>query len=657
MVDKSQLSASRSKEYKKFLKGETEQKKMTLYEKACNISEKILPISPWKSLESRYYDEIMFSHMKASPRGAFSFAILATILMVAIPAFAAQLFDVLSLSTQIVIGALGVVTFYYLYEYPSHFATMFRIKASTEMVLSIIYMTISMRISPNIENAIDFAAKNLSGALSTDLHQLLWDVYLRKYDSAGTALDTFIEKWKKDNKEFAESLYLIKTATIESTTRREHVLDEAVSVMLQGTKERMKSYSRDLKTPITVVNALGILLPIIGLVFLPMLGMFMEEPVRPIFVIIGYNIFLPLIVFWLMKMYMDKRPYGFHNPDMSKHPQFANEKKWKYPLIGLLVALPFIAVGAWQLMISQELFSFNQLLFSLVISIGVVAGISTYSILSVSNKIKTRDEIVQIENEFAEVLFQLGNQITRGMPLEKTLKNITPQIKNLKISNFFKKMLYNIETFGMTLDQAVFDKKSGAIREYPSKMIEAIMHTIIQVSKRGMGAASKSMITISTYLKDSHTVEEDLKDMMDEVTSTMEMQALLLAPLSSGIVVAIAALVMRLLLVLKVSIETLQGQLTGYGPLGTVGSGMFGSIANLSKMMPIHVFQLIVSIYMIEVVGILAIFLSIINNGDENLKKRLALGKTLLISFTIYSVIMLIGYLIFASMIPMAGFV
>jgi len=656
MVDKSQLSAGRSNEYKKFLKGETEQKKLTLYEKACNISEKILPISPWKSLESRYYDEIMFSHMKASPRGAFSFAILATILMVAIPSFVAALFGVLSLSTQLIIGTIGVVTFYYLYEYPSHFATMFRIKASTEMVLSIIYMTISMHISPNIENAIDFAAKNLSGALSTDLHQLLWDVYLRKYDSAGTALDTFIEKWKKDNKEFAESLYLIKTSTMESTTRREHVLDEAVSVMLQGTKERMKSYSRDLKTPITVVNALGILLPIIGLVFLPMLGMFMEEQVRPIFVIIGYNIFLPLIVFWLMKMYMDKRPYGFHNPDISKHPKFAKEKTWMYPLIGLLVALPFIAIGSWQLMISTELFSFNQLLFSLVISLGIVVGISTYSILSVSNKIKIRDEIVQIESEFAEVLFQLGHQITRGMPFEKTLKNITPQIKNLKISNFFKKILYNIETFGMTLDQAVFDKKSGAIREYPSKLIEAIMHTIIQVSKRGMGPASKSMITISTYLKDSHTVEEDLKDMMDEVTSTMEMQALLLAPLSSGIVVAISALVMRLLLVLKISMESLQGQLTGYGPLGTVGSGMFGSIANLSKMIPIHVFQLIVSIYMIEVVGILAIFLSIINNGDESLKKRLALGKTLLISFVIYSVIMLVSYLIFASMIPMAGF-
>jgi len=651
------VPATHSKEYEEFLRGEAKVAKMSFYEKLCSVSEKILPIKPWKGLTEKYYEAIKFSHLKVSPRGAFSLMILVTILAVAIPTFLSVLLGVFSLPTGLLIAVLGAVVFYYLYDYPFHFAIMFRIKASAEMVLAIVYMTISMRVSPNIENAIEFAANNLTGALKEDLHQLLWDIYLRKFNSAAEALDSFIEKWKRENNEFAESIYLLKTAIIESPTRRERVLDEAVSVMLNGTRERMRHYSQDLKTPVMVLNALGILLPIIGLVFLPMMAVFMPEQIQPIFIVIGYNIMLPLVVYWIMKSYLDKRPYGFHQPDISKHPKFRAEKRWAYPFVGVGVALPFIVFGMYQLSISTEAFSLGHLVYSLVISLGVCAGVASYSIISVIKKIKLRAEIVQIESEFAEVLFQLGNQITRGIPLETTLKNITPQIKNLKISKFFECILYNIETFGMTLEQAVFNEENGAIREYPSKLINAVMHAVVEISKRGMSTASKAMITISSYLKDSHNVEEYLKEMLAEVTSTMQMQAILLAPLSSGIVVALSGMIMRMLVMLKGMVENIYGNLAGFGPLGAAGGGMFTSILNLDKMIPVHTFQLIVSFYMLEVVGMIAIFLSIIQNGDESLLKRLQLGKMLTLSIAIYAVIMIVCYSVFISLIPITGLV
>ena len=94
---------------------------------------------------------------------------------------------------------------------------------------------------------------------------------------------------------------------------------------------------------------------------------------------------------------------------------------------------------------------------------------------------------IQMRGETLEaVLFQLGNQLTRGIPFETTLRNVTPQIRNLRISKFFDRVLYNIETFGMTLEQAVFDETQGAIHDYPSKLIKAIMHAVVEISKRGM---------------------------------------------------------------------------------------------------------------------------------------------------------------------------
>jgi len=167
-----------------------------------------------------------------------------------------------------------------------------------------------------------------------------------------------------------------------------------------------------------------------------------------------------------------------------------------------------------------------------------------------------------------------------------------------------------------------------------------------------MGTASKSMITISNYLKDSHSVDEDLKDMLGETTSTMSIQAMLLAPLSSAIVVSLYAVVIKVIVLLEGKVESIYGGMASYGALGDVGSGMFGSVLQMNNMIPIHVFQLIVSIYMIEVVGILAIILSVINNGDEETMKRLSLGKTVMLAFSIYAVVTLITYTLMGSLMP-----
>jgi len=649
--------AEGTKDYEEFVRGETVKAERTLYERACGIAEKILPISPWKDLEARYEDSITFSHMQATPRGAFSLALLMTALAAALPTGFMVAFNVASVPMMVVVFVLALMVFFYMYDYPMHFATVFRIKASAEMVLAIVYMTISMRISPNVENAIKFAADNLSGPLDTDLNQLLWDIYTRKYDTAAAGLDWFIKKWKRENSEFADSLYLIKTSVIESASRREKVLDEAVSVILQGTRKRMKDYSSELRTPVTVINALGILLPIIGLVFLPMVSVFMPESVQPMFVAIGYNVMLPLAVYWVMKTYLDRRPYSFHHPDISGHPSLCRERPWVYPLAGIAAGAPFIIYGLYMLSKTQGIFSFEQLAYSLVVTIGMCAAVVAYALASSMGKIRLRDEIVQMEDEFIEVLFQLGNQLTRGIPFESTLRSVTPQIRELKIAKLFERILYNIETFGMTLEQAVFDEKNGAIRDYPSGMVNAVMKAIVEISKRGMETTSKAMITISTYLKNSRSTEDELKDMLGEVTSTMQIQAVLLAPLSSGIVVALSAMMMRMMLMSKELIEGIYGNLAVAGALGDAGGAVFTSILNLDKIMPIHSTQLIVGTYMLEVVGMIAIFLSIIENGDEDLMKRMQLAKMLALAIGIYSAVLVILYSVLVSIIPLSGLV
>lgn len=643
-----------SREYEKFLREEQSSKKLTLYEKLCSISEKILPVPPpFKGIENKYIESIRFSHLKITPKGAFSLTLLTTLSVFIISLILLVLLSSFALSSVLLSISLSVIAFYFLVSYPNRYATVFRINASSEMVLATIYMSISMHMSPNLENAVKFASINLKGPLATDLRELLWDVYTRKYDRMEDALDSFIRKWQRENKEFSESLYLIKNSGAESELKRERYLDEAVSVMLDGTKDRMRLYSRQLKEPVTILNALGILLPIVGLVFFPIVSLFLPELIQPVFLALGYDFFLPLLVYLFMNSYLEKRPYTFRQPDLSKHPEFSSVRFYEKPYtIPLMISLPLIAFGLINIIGEKGLFSTGLLLYSSLITLGLFLGIMSYSYLSVKRKLKIRKEIEDIENEFAEVLFQLGSMIMRGTPLETALRRVKGDIKDLKISRFFDKILYNIEAFGLTFENAIFDKRYGAINFYPSSIVESAMHVIVETAKRGMQSASKSMVIISKYLKDMHEVDENLKNMMEDVTSTMNIQGVILAPLSSGVVVTIAAIMTRLLISLGNAFNSIYSSIgSSLGPAGGVGTGVISSIVNLSAIMPIHGFQLVVGVYLVEIVTIIGVTLSAISNGEESLLKRSTIAKLLLYSCIVYFITLLFTYYLFTSVI------
>jgi hypothetical protein len=114
---------------------------------------------------------------------------------------------------------------------------------------------------------------------------------------------------------------------------------------------------------------------------------------------------------------------------------------------------------------------------------------------------------------------------------------------------------------------------------------------------------------------------------------------------------------MKMMIMLEGAVEKIYGKITGYGPLSTAGQGIITSIVKLDEMIPVHTFQLIVGVYLIEVVCMIAMFLSIIKNGDENLLKRFTMGKTLLLGVMVYSVVLIVTYSVFSVLMPITGFV
>ena len=306
------------------------------YEKWCNISEKILPITPDKKVIPKLEEAIRVSHLNISPTGTLSFAAVSAVLMV----FAAVIFGFFIpfiLTSGEYHGGmfftffgivLAMIMLIPISKVPYIISNIWRMKASNQMVLSIFYIVTYMRHTPNLELSIDFAAEHLSPPLSLDFKKVIWDIETGRFDNVNESLDYYLSGWQDYNQEFIEAMHLIQSSLYEnSESRRRDALDKSLSVILDGTYEKMLHFTHDLKSPITTLHMLGIVLPILGLVILPLLSAFMPEA-KWYHIMALYNIGLPILVYYMGRDILSTRPTGYGGVDVANmNPEVTEDNK------------------------------------------------------------------------------------------------------------------------------------------------------------------------------------------------------------------------------------------------------------------------------------------------------------------------------------------
>jgi hypothetical protein len=639
-------------EYLTFLE-ELKQKPVTWYEKACAFSEKYIPINPDEGTRTKLITLLRAGYTNATPKGVFSFATLATIIATILLFISVAVFNIGTVFG--IFGALAVIgTFVYFYNYPATRAKSMSVRMSADSVLAILYMIIYMRSSPNLEGAIKFAAQNLTGALAWDLRKLLWDIETGKYASADSALVEYIMKWKDKNREFSESLNLLRGSLVESG-RREMIYEETLNVILNGTRERAKHYAAGLRMPMTLIYAMGVLLPVMGLVLFPIIMIFIAEYVKPSFVLFGYDILLPAFLYFMVSHLLSSKPPTFSPPDISKVKDVPPMGKFaiggkNVPIlpISLLIMIPIVIIGFVGINAEDPYVSVNS---SLLVVFGVSMGIVSYAFLDSHQKIKVRKDIERIEEEFATALFQFGNAISGGVPLEMAVDKARENLKEMKIADMFEIISLNMKKFGFTFEEAIFNKNVGAIWYYPSNLIHSIMQTVIQSARKNIKTAASSMVVISRYLKGVHEVKEEIDEILGETTSSMKFLAMFLAPMVSGVTVTLAVIILRILQNLgkamnEITTAASAGGMNGYQTFFLVPWAMSGNLPITPSF-----FQMIVGTYMIETGLLLAVFLNGIAYGDDPVGVRQGVWTTLIFAVMIYILSWIVTYSMFGGTI------
>lgn len=655
---------TQSREYEQFKK-ENEAVTRTLYERVAALSGTIVQVSAGKN-EKRIQGWLDTAHLSCKPGDVLSLTLLgplvvfivSIVLTVALPLVFTGSVSLWFLVFSMIMALMAYVP---LSAAPRLIARKWRQEASNQMVLCVFYMVTYMRHTPNLEHAIEFAADHIGAPLSDDLKKVLWDVETQRFENVSESLEHYLEDWREDAREFIEAVHLIQASLYEtSNDRRISSLDKALEVILDETYEKMLHYAQNLKSPMTMLHMLGIILPILGLVILPLAVSFFET--HWTFIASLYNIILPLSVYYLGKRILMDRPTGYGGADTVQAHPLSGKRSLSPAMEAGIIAAVLIVIGLSPVILHtlaptfELYFGPHQFLgyvqsdgaqkgpfglgagvVSLLVTLGAGLSLAWFYRRRTKSLIGIRERTRQLESEFASALFQLGNRIGDGVPGEIAFGKVAATMEGTTAGQFFAITSNNVTQLGMGVNDALFDEKRGSVRQFPSNLIESSMKVFVESSRKGPIEASKALMSMSTYIKEMHRVDERLKDLLSDVIGSMKSQINFLLPTIAGIVIGITSMITAVLGAINKQAE----QFSQGGVVAGLPSDMFG------LGIPTFYFQIVVGLYVVQVTWILAYLISGVENGVDPLSEEWVKGKSLMVSTTLYCVIALIIIIIF----------
>jgi len=675
-------TGSNSKDYTQFK--EEMIPKLTKYEKWAKSLGNFVKLKVAEKDRLKVQRFLDTAHLDISASQALSLALLSMIVVFALSILTTLAIYFITGSFSLLFLFLGLIAsvfvFYYAFSMPQRIASYWRLKASSQMVPAILYIVVYMKHTSNLERAVEFASQHLEGPLALDFKKVFYDVSVGKFSTIKQSLDNYLSNWKDYSPEFIESFHLIESSLFEpSEIRRVQILEKSLQVILDGVYEKMLKYSREIRSPLTNIYMLGIILPTLGLALLPLGSTLLGDLIKWHHVLILFNIIIPFLVFYMTSEVLLKRPGGYGetsvlelNPD---YPKYKSKKPWvtafliSFPIfiLGLLpfiFQIPFVSnlFGTSDPTFAQlgiplfenlKLFDFRESGSSTIgpfspiaVIISLLIPLSIALFFSVSYKLKTKSLIIarektkKLEDEFTNSLFILGNRIGEGVPAEIAFAKVSEATQGQTTQKFFSIANQNMQQLGYSLEKSIFDKKRGAIIFYPSSLISTSMKILVESVKKGLQVAARSLMSISEYVKNIQKINARLRDLLAEIVSDMKSNMTFLAPLLAGIVIGLGSMITLILNKLKTLQELAPGSesLAGFGGLGDITN-----IFDVSQMIPPYYLQIIIGIYIIQVSFILTSALVTVDSGKDPLKEKNELSKNLRLSVLIYLITALIS--------------
>lgn len=607
------------------------------------------------------YDVLVFAYTTALLSFiillAFSFFLLSVYFFAL---FSIDWFSIMLTGTSLVI--IPIILVNYLKNYPKTYAKYLQIHSLGDIPEVLSYLVMYLKLIPNLENSVKFAATESTTVLAMDLRKLIWDLEIRVYHGIDDAITNFAIQWGKWSEYFKRSLHLLRSSIHEKEeTSRIMTLDRALDVALEGTKETMNQFVNRLHQPTVILFSLGIMIPLSLVAMLPASSL-IGIRITIVQVFLLYDILLPMFVFLYTRKILLSRPAAFNPPHIpASHPDLATidrRRQFSFAtVIGFFIALP----GIFFLLIpilfphdSSDLFIhffidtngmtsiFPGTLFMIW---GIGTAVSFYCLTVYRPYKKVRDRIRKMENEFSDALYILGKRISEEKSPEESFLYTAQTMEGSHIAEVFRQTSYNLTAMHIDFHDALYSNDFGSLRHVYSDRIKAILRLFVEGTQKSQQAVSASLIRIADHLKQLQEVEHKIKDMLYELTSTIQTTILLFAPLIAGVTLSITTLISSILTSLNDPISS--SAIEGLSPTFSGISKAF-TIENVRP----EYFVLVIGIYLIQLVILLSRFTNGINEGDDKATYMYNLGKIMPVTIAVFSVTIIIGQWFFSQIVP-----
>lgn len=536
---------------------------------------------------------------------------------------------------------LTVVAAVVLYIYPAHiFYSRAIAEYNEEMLRAILRMTTFISMDTSIEYAFLETSGHLHGTLRVQFKKIKHDLTRKQKMTLGDAIEPYVPIWNEVNPVFVKSLRLLQTAALSAGEERDKILAETIETMLLQYSTIGKRYAEELARNAQKLITVGILIPIMSLMLLPLLSIFMPELVRPSILAFIYIILFPTVTLLMALNFGAKRLQvdTIRIEDAQEYRPMPQWLLWLCVAIAIGLAIPTLWFVSTITAGTQEAESLFALFMGWLIAFGIVAGLYIYATVHTHRYKRLWEEIYEIEQDLPHLLQSFSTYLTLNIATENVIDEVIDDYEKFGFANHpavraFRKIKHTLMTTKESLNTIV---QRDLPKILPSRKVDQILMQIISFSEISQESSAKVSKMVREQTIGVYKLDDYLKTMLAETVGLINITTTLLAPL-----LAAAAVIMSIAIVK--SLVYITDQLNAIAAaFGTNAVGF--TLVDVTKVVPPVFLEVIVGIFLVETIIVMSVFSTTINVGNDRYKlfQTIALNMS---GFIIYSVLLFGGYI------------
>ncbi|MDD9952790.1 MAG: hypothetical protein OXR66_00470 [Candidatus Woesearchaeota archaeon] len=528
-----------------------------------------------------------------------------------------------------------------LYIYPSHiFYTQAIGEYNEEMLRAILRMVTYISMDTSIEYAVVETADHLHGTLKLQFEQIKHDLERKQQVTLGKALEQYLDIWNSVNPVFVKSFRLLQTAALSEKKDRAAILDETVETMLLNYSTLGKRYAEELSGNAKKLITIGVLIPIMSLMLVPLLSIFMPNFAKPSILAFIYIIFFPTVTLIMALNFAAKRVQidTIRIEEAAEYTPLPPWLAWTGIGIAFVFAVPtfFFLTTVQAGEPSAE--SFFAIFMGWLVGAGCVVGLYLYAFVYGRKYASLWSKVNEIEQDLPHLLQSFTTYLTLNIATENVIPEVVNDYKKFgfekhPIVGAFSKLQRLILTSKRTLKDIVRHQLPKLL---PSRKVNQVLIQIVSFSEISQKSSAKIAKMVRSQTMNLYKLDDYIKTMLAETIGLINITITLLAPLLAAAAVIMSVAIVKSLVFISEQLSLIANS------FGTTAIGF--TLVDTTKIIPPVFIEAIIGIYLVETVLVLSFFSTQINVGNDKFKFFETLRSNL-VGFAIYTVLLFGGYL------------